>query len=133
MRKDVSVVEQKVPEDIEYDAYDADAVHAPAVRADGVPLGTGRLLHGEGRSGEERRRRPGRRLPGQARGDRAGRGVGVGAALVRAVEDACARGLTRWTCTRRPTPWAATSDWGTRHTDPSSPGAGITRAMRRAL
>jgi predicted GNAT family N-acyltransferase len=46
VRKDVFVVEQKVPEDIEYDAHDADAVHVLAVRADGVPLGTGRLLHG---------------------------------------------------------------------------------------
>lgn len=46
VRKDVFVAEQKVPEDIEYDAYDADAVHVLAVREDGVPLGTGRLLHG---------------------------------------------------------------------------------------
>lgn len=46
VRKDVFVAEQQVPEDIEYDAYDIDAVHVLAVRADGVPLGTGRLLHG---------------------------------------------------------------------------------------
>lgn len=39
VRKDVFVAEQKVPEDIEYDAYDADAVHVLAVREDGVPLG----------------------------------------------------------------------------------------------
>lgn len=54
VRKDVFVAEQKVPEDIEYDAYDADAVHVLAVREDGVPLGTGRLLHGA-RTGTHRR------------------------------------------------------------------------------
>jgi predicted GNAT family N-acyltransferase len=46
VRKEVFVGEQGVPEDIEYDAYDAVAVHVLAVREDGVPLGTGRLLHG---------------------------------------------------------------------------------------
>ena len=47
VRKEVFVVEQGVPQDIEYDAYDAHAVHVLAVRDDGVPLGAGRLLHGE--------------------------------------------------------------------------------------
>ncbi|MYS13332.1 GNAT family N-acetyltransferase, partial [Streptomyces sp. SID4982] len=47
VRKDVFVGEQGVPQDIEYDAYDASAVHVLAVDEDGVPLGTGRLLHGE--------------------------------------------------------------------------------------
>ncbi|MGB8941245.1 MAG: GNAT family N-acetyltransferase, partial [Streptomyces sp.] len=46
VRKEVFVVEQQVPEDLEYDAYDADAVHVIAVRDDGLPLGTGRLLTG---------------------------------------------------------------------------------------
>ncbi|HEY9330687.1 MAG TPA: GNAT family N-acetyltransferase, partial [Streptomyces sp.] len=48
IRKDVFVGEQNVPEEIEYDAYDADAVHVIAVAADGSVLGTGRLLHGAG-------------------------------------------------------------------------------------
>lgn len=41
VRKEVFVGEQGVPEDIEYDAHDADAVHVLALREDGVPLGTG--------------------------------------------------------------------------------------------
>src|SRR4051794_41360541 len=52
VRKEVFVGEQGVPEDIEYDAYDAVAVHVLAVREDGVPLGTGRLLHGEAAAGK---------------------------------------------------------------------------------
>ncbi|NEB82158.1 GNAT family N-acetyltransferase, partial [Streptomyces sp. SID14478] len=47
VRKEVFVGEQGVPEDLEYDAYDADAVHVLAVREDGLPLGTGRLLTGD--------------------------------------------------------------------------------------
>src|SRR6185437_4064586 len=47
VRKQVFVAEQGVPEDIEYDSYDATAVHVLAVRDDGTPLGTGRLLYGE--------------------------------------------------------------------------------------
>ncbi|NED13817.1 GNAT family N-acetyltransferase, partial [Streptomyces sp. SID9124] len=46
LRKEVFVGEQNVPEEIEYDAFDADAVHVIAVAADGTALGTGRLLHG---------------------------------------------------------------------------------------
>ncbi|WP_374193657.1 GNAT family N-acetyltransferase [Streptomyces sp. S-9] len=46
VRKEVFVAEQGVPEDIEYDAHDADAVHLLAVAEDGTPLGTARLLHG---------------------------------------------------------------------------------------
>ncbi|MEU0683205.1 GNAT family N-acetyltransferase, partial [Streptomyces albogriseolus] len=46
VRKEVFVAEQGVPEDIEYDADDADAVHLLAVAADGTPLGTARPLHG---------------------------------------------------------------------------------------
>ncbi|MYT19125.1 GNAT family N-acetyltransferase, partial [Streptomyces sp. SID7760] len=46
VRTEVFVVEQSVPESIEYDAYDAVAVHVLAVSPDGEPLGTGRLLHG---------------------------------------------------------------------------------------
>ncbi|WP_159044223.1 GNAT family N-acetyltransferase, partial [Streptomyces sp. NRRL B-24085] len=52
VRKEVFVGEQGVPEDIEYDAYDAVAVHVLAVREDGVPLGTGRLLSGDAAAGK---------------------------------------------------------------------------------
>src|SRR5690606_6453960 len=51
VRKDVFVAEQGVPEDIEYDAYDAGAVHVLAVGDDGRPLGTGGLLHGAAAAG----------------------------------------------------------------------------------
>ncbi|WP_320776227.1 GNAT family N-acetyltransferase [Streptomyces sp. CRN 30] len=94
VRKEVFVAEQGVPEDIEYDAYDAGAVHVLAVRADGVPLGTGRLLTGTaaaGKTGGD----PAVGSLGRLAVNRAARGLGVGAALVRAIEDAArGRGLT---------------------------------------
>ena len=68
VRKEVFVGEQGVPEDIEYDVYDADAVHVLAVRGDGVPLGTGRLLHGEAAAAKTDGR-PVRGVAGAARGD----------------------------------------------------------------
>lgn len=46
VRREVFVVEQGVPQELEYDAYDETAVHVLAVREDGLPLGTGRLLFG---------------------------------------------------------------------------------------
>jgi predicted GNAT family N-acyltransferase len=94
VRKDVFVAEQKVPEDIEYDAYDAVAVHVLAVREDGVPLGTGRLLHG-GAAAAKTGGDPAVGSLGRLAVTAAARGLGVGAALVRAVEEAArARGLT---------------------------------------
>lgn len=94
VRKEVFVVEQGVPEDLEYDAYDAVAVHVLAVRDDGVPLGAGRLLHGEaaaGKTGGE----PGVGVLGRLAVVREARGLGVGVALVRGVEAAArAVGLT---------------------------------------
>ncbi|MFJ5777297.1 GNAT family N-acetyltransferase [Streptomyces sp. NPDC093094] len=93
VRKQVFVVEQGVPQDIEYDVHDAGAVHVLAVSEDGVPLGTGRLLYGEAAASQ---------TGGDATVGSLGRlavaaearGLGVGAALVRAVEDAArARGL----------------------------------------
>ena len=94
VRKEVFVREQGVPEDIEYDAYDADAVHVLAVRQDGVPLGTGRLLYGEAaaaKTGGD----PFVGSLGRLAVTREARGLGVGAALVRAIEDAArTRGLT---------------------------------------
>ncbi|MEV7339664.1 GNAT family N-acetyltransferase [Streptomyces sp. NPDC093544] len=93
VRKEVFVGEQGVPEDIEYDAYDDVALHVLAVRADGVPLGTGRILYGEAAAaktdGDLTVGSLGRLAVTQEK-----RGLGVGAALVRAIEDAArARGL----------------------------------------
>ncbi|MEU6912117.1 GNAT family N-acetyltransferase [Streptomyces olindensis] len=94
VRKEVFVGEQGVPEDLEYDAYDAGAVHVLAVREDGVPLGTGRLLYGEAavaQTGAD----PSVGSLGRLAVTSRARGLGVGAALVRAIEDAArARGLT---------------------------------------
>ncbi|MBV1947365.1 GNAT family N-acetyltransferase [Streptomyces sp. BV129] len=91
VRKDVFVGEQGVPQDIEYDAYDASAVHVLAVDEDGVPLGTGRLLHGEAAAAKTGGDASVGSL-GRLAVTRRARGLGVGAALVRAIEDA-ARGL----------------------------------------
>ncbi|MFL4903555.1 GNAT family N-acetyltransferase [Streptomyces sp. MMS24-I2-30] len=93
VRKEVFVAEQGVPEDIEYDAYDAVAVHVLAVCADGVPLGTGRLLYGAraaGKTGGD----PTLGSLGRLAVRREARGLGIGVALVRAIEEAArARGL----------------------------------------
>ncbi|MFJ9705451.1 GNAT family N-acetyltransferase [Streptomyces sp. NPDC101234] len=94
VRKQVFVVEQGVPEDLEYDVYDATALHVLAVREDGEPLGTGRLLYGETAA-----EKTGGDLSLGSLGRLAvspqARGLGVGVALVRAIEDAArARGLT---------------------------------------
>ncbi|MEU1347011.1 GNAT family N-acetyltransferase [Streptomyces sp. NPDC005786] len=91
VRKTVFVGEQNVPEEIEYDAYDADAVHVIAVAADGTALGTGRLLSGPAaaaKTGGD----PTVGSLGRLAVTKEARGLGVGAALVRAIEDA-ARGL----------------------------------------
>ncbi|MFE5523579.1 GNAT family N-acetyltransferase [Streptomyces virginiae] len=92
VRSEVFVVEQSVPESIEYDAYDADAVHVLAVDADGAPLGTGRLLHGPvalGKTGD-----PTVGSLGRLAVAKSARGLGVGVALVRAIEaEAARRGL----------------------------------------
>ncbi|WEO97978.1 GNAT family N-acetyltransferase [Streptomyces sp. FXJ1.172] len=94
VRKEVFVREQGVAEDLEYDSYDAGAVHVLAVREDGVPLGTGRLLHG-GPAVAKTGADASVGSLGRLAVSRAARGLGVGAALVRAIEDAArARGLT---------------------------------------
>ncbi|MFD4374946.1 GNAT family N-acetyltransferase [Streptomyces sp. NPDC058486] len=94
VRREVFVVEQGVPREIEYDPYDATAVHVLAVGADGVPLGTGRLLHGADATGKTGADASVGSL-GRLAVSGAARGLGVGAALVRAIEDAAReRGLT---------------------------------------
>ncbi|MER6468340.1 GNAT family N-acetyltransferase [Streptomyces collinus] len=94
IRKEVFVAEQGVPQDIEYDAYDAVAVHVLAVREDGEPLGTGRLLFGEvaaAKTGGDASVGSLGRLAVAG----AARGLGIGVALVRAIEEAArAHGLT---------------------------------------
>ncbi|MGW4225213.1 GNAT family N-acetyltransferase [Streptomyces bauhiniae] len=86
VRKEVFVGEQGVPQDIEYDAYDATALHVLAIGEDGIPLGTGRLLHGEAAVGKTGDASVG--SLGRLAVTRRARGLGVGAALVRAIEDA---------------------------------------------
>ncbi|MER7839917.1 GNAT family N-acetyltransferase [Streptomyces sp. NPDC096040] len=93
VRKQVFVVEQGVPEDLEYDEYDATALHVLAIREDGVPLGTGRLLFGE-TTAEKTDGDPSLGSLGRLAVSQEARGLGIGVALVRAIEDAArARGL----------------------------------------
>ncbi|MEV5018364.1 GNAT family N-acetyltransferase [Streptomyces sp. NPDC053780] len=124
VRKDVFVAEQKVPEDIEYDAHDAHALHLLAVREDGEALGTGRLLHG-----------PAVGSLGRLAVTAAARGRGVGTALVRAVEDAArARGLTAVDLHAQTHALGFYERLGYVAYGPEFPDAGIPhRAMRRAL
>ncbi|MGQ4491110.1 GNAT family N-acetyltransferase [Streptomyces sp. SAS_281] len=87
LRKEVFVGEQNVPEEIEYDAYDADALHVIAVAADGTTLGTGRLLHGPAAAAHTGAG-PTVGSLGRLAVSREARDLGVGAALVRAIEGA---------------------------------------------
>jgi predicted GNAT family N-acyltransferase len=82
VRAEVFIAEQGVPEALEYDAHDADAVHVLAVGPHG-PLGTGRLLTGPAG--------PGTGLLGRLAVLGPARGLGVGVALVRAIEAEAAR------------------------------------------
>ncbi|MFF4791049.1 GNAT family N-acetyltransferase [Streptomyces sp. NPDC001276] len=134
VRKEVFVVEQGVPQDIEYDEYDAFAVHVLAVREDGVPLGTGRLLYGA----EAAAKTGGDPAVGSlgrlaVTGD--ARGLGVGAALVRAIEDAArARGLSAVDLHAQSRALGFYERLGYEAYGPEFPDAGIPhRAMRRAL
>ncbi|GAA3138385.1 GNAT family N-acetyltransferase [Streptomyces rameus] len=128
------MVEQGVDEDIEYDAYDAVAVHVLALREDGVPLGTGRLL-----SGEAAASKTGGDLSvgslGRLAVSRAARGHGVGAALVRAIEDAArARRLASVDLHAQTHALGFYERLGYTAYGPEFPDAGIPhRAMRRAL
>lgn len=134
VRKEVFVREQGVPEDIEYDAYDEVAVHVLAVREDGVPLGTGRLLHGEAAAaktgGDLTVGSLGRLAVAQE-----ARGLGIGVALVRAIEDAArARGLAAVDLHAQTHALGFYERLGYEAYGPEYPEAGIPhRAMRRVL
>ncbi|MEU3345783.1 GNAT family N-acetyltransferase [Streptomyces sp. NPDC006700] len=134
VRKEVFVVEQGVPQDIEYDEYDAVALHVLAVREDGVPLGTGRLLHGAeaaAKTGGD----PAVGSLGRLAVTAGARGLGVGAALVRAIEDAArARGLTAVDLHAQTHALGFYERLGYTAYGPEFPDAGIPhRAMRRAV
>ncbi|MEV7995985.1 GNAT family N-acetyltransferase [Streptomyces sp. NPDC086077] len=134
VRKEVFVAEQGVPEDVEYDTYDAGALHVLAVREDGVPLGTGRLLYGSEAAGKT-----GGDLSvgslGRLAVTREARGLGVGAALVRAIEDAArARGLAAVDLHAQTHALGFYERLGYVAYGPEFPDAGIPhRSMRRPL
>ncbi|MBW5250641.1 GNAT family N-acetyltransferase [Streptomyces sp. P01-B04] len=134
IRKDVFVGEQNVPEEIEYDAYDADAVHVIAVAADGAALGTGRLLHGPAvaaKTGGD----PAVGSLGRLAVTKEARGLGVGAALVRAIEDAAREiGLTAVDLHAQTHALGFYERLGYVAYGPEFPDAGIPhRAMRRTV
>ncbi|MBW8704080.1 putative N-acetyltransferase YjcF [Streptomyces sp. MBT84] len=134
VRKEVFVREQGVPEDIEYDVHDADAVHVLAVRDDGMPLGTGRLLFGEAAAAKNGGD-PSVGSLGRLAVTREARGLGVGAALVRAIEDAArARGLTAVDLHAQTHALGFYERLGYEAYGPEFPDAGIPhRSMRRPL
>lgn len=134
VRKQVFVVEQGVPQEIEYDAYDAVAVHVLAVREDGEPLGAGRLLHGEAAVGRTDGDLTVGSL-GRLAVTREARGLGIGVALVRAIEDAArARGLAAVDLHAQTHALGFYERLGYEAYGPEFPDAGIPhRAMRRAL
>lgn len=134
VRKDVFVGEQNVPEEMEYDAYDADAVHVIAVAADGTALGTGRLLHGPAAAAKTDGDLTVGSL-GRLAVTREARGLGVGAALVRAVEDAAReRGLTAVDLHAQTHALGFYERLGYVAYGPEFPDAGIPhRAMRRTI
>ncbi|MFF8477579.1 GNAT family N-acetyltransferase [Streptomyces sp. NPDC015414] len=134
VRKEVFVVEQGVAQDIEYDAYDTVAVHVLAVREDGVPLGTGRLLHGEAAAAKTGGDASVGSL-GRLAVARSARGLGVGAALVRAVEEAArAHGLAAVDLHAQTHALGFYERLGYEAYGPEFPDAGIPhRAMRRVL
>ncbi|WP_327366876.1 GNAT family N-acetyltransferase [Streptomyces sp. NBC_01217] len=134
IRKDVFVGEQNVPEEIEYDALDAVAVHVIAVAPDGSALGTGRLLHGPAALD-----RTGGDLTvgslGRLAVAKEARGLGVGVALVRAIEDAARElGLTAVDLHAQTHALGFYERLGYVAYGPEFPDAGIAhRAMRRDL
>ncbi|MFF0555083.1 GNAT family N-acetyltransferase [Streptomyces sp. NPDC004266] len=134
VRREVFVEEQGVPRELEYDTYDETAVHVLAVRADGVPLGTGRLLHGADATGRTGADASVGSL-GRLAVTKAARGLGVGAALVRAVEDvARERGLSAVDLHAQTHALGFYERLGYVAYGPEFPDAGMPhRAMRKAL
>ncbi|SED27809.1 Predicted N-acyltransferase, GNAT family [Streptomyces sp. 3213] len=134
VRKEVFVAEQGVPQELEYDAYDAVATHVLAVREDGVPLGTGRLLYGEVAAAKTDGDLTVGSL-GRLAVTKEARGLGVGIALVRAIEDAArARGLAAVDLHAQTHALGFYERLGYEAYGPEFPDAGIPhRAMRRVL
>ncbi|CAM5561447.1 acetyltransferase [Streptomyces tanashiensis] len=134
VRREVFVVEQGVPQELEYDTYDATAVHVLAVRADGVALGTGRLLHGADAAGRTGGDASVGSL-GRLAVTQAARGLGVGAALVRGIEDvARERGLSAVDLHAQTHALGFYERLGYVAYGPEFPDAGMPhRAMRRTL
>jgi len=134
VRKDVFVAEQGVPEDIEYDAHDAGAVHVLAIGEDGTPLGTGRLLHGAAAAAKNGGD-PAAGSLGRLAVTRDARGRGVGAALVRAIEQAARDlGLTAVDLHAQTHALGFYERLGYVAYGPEFPDAGMPhRAMRRVL
>ncbi|MFJ9456148.1 GNAT family N-acetyltransferase [Kitasatospora sp. NPDC101447] len=87
VRREVFIVEQNVPEELEYDRYDGTSVHLLAVGPGGAGLGTGRLIFGE-QARELTGGVEGRVLLGRLAVLPVARGTGLGAELVRAIEAA---------------------------------------------
>ncbi|WP_116211236.1 GNAT family N-acetyltransferase [Streptomyces olivoreticuli] len=98
VRREVFVAEQGVPEAEEMDAYDAHAVHFLASGPAG-PVGTVRFLHGapaRKKYGHAGVTDDATAVLGRLAVGRAARGTGLGAILVRAVEEEARQlGLTR--------------------------------------
>ncbi|MEU6626408.1 GNAT family N-acetyltransferase [Streptomyces litmocidini] len=134
VRREVFVEEQGVPQELEYDTYDATAVHVLAVGADGLPLGTGRLLHGADAVGKTGADASVGSL-GRLAVAKAARGLGVGAALVRGIEDAAReRGLSAVDLHAQTHALGFYERLGYVAYGPEFPDAGMPhRAMRRTL
>ncbi|MFF5424237.1 MULTISPECIES: GNAT family N-acetyltransferase [unclassified Streptomyces] len=134
VRREVFVEEQGVPPELEYDTYDETAVHVLAVRADGVPLGTGRLLHGADALAKTGADASVGSL-GRLAVTRAARGLGVGAALVAAIEEAAReRGLAAVDLHAQTRALGFYERLGYAAYGPEFPDAGMPhRAMRKAL
>ncbi|MER7948331.1 GNAT family N-acetyltransferase [Streptomyces sp. NPDC096079] len=134
VRREVFVEEQGVPRELEYDPYDATAVHVLAVRADGVPLGTGRLLHGADATGKTGGDTSVGSL-GRLAVAKAARGLGIGAALVKGIEDAAReRGLSAVDLHAQTHALGFYERLGYVAYGPEFPDAGMPhRAMRRTL